>query len=125
MAPEADIGIQDILLTFSGSGNDVIRELDNRAKGAYDALETSGHLIVNSSFAYDPYRRISVGVQIDQNVLDGYVTTQLAQPGFLKMMRPQPIVIPMMKKCFSSYQLATVARNALLALTNVEFLPEH
>ncbi|HCV48268.1 MAG: hypothetical protein DBW69_05540 [PS1 clade bacterium] len=88
MAPEADIGIQNISLIFSGSGNQIIRELDNRAKGAYDALETSSHFIVNSSFAYDPYRRLSVGVQIDQNVFDGYVTTQLTQPGFLKMMRP-------------------------------------
>jgi len=88
MAPEADIGIQDISLSFSGSGIDVIRELDHRAKGAYDALENSGHLIVNSSFGFDPYRTISVGVQIDQNILDGYVSTQLAQPGFLKIMRP-------------------------------------
>ena len=93
MAPEADIGIQDISLSVSGSGNDIIRELDNRAKDAYDALETSGHLIVNSSFAYDPYRRISVRL---------------------------PIVILMMKKCFLSYRPATVARNALQALTNVE-----
>ncbi len=88
MAPEADIGIHDISLSFSGAGIDVIRELDNRAKGAYDALENSGHLIVNSSFGFDPYRRISVGGQIDQNILDDYVTTQLAQPGFLKIMRP-------------------------------------
>ena len=85
IAPEADIMRKDISLYLEATVNASITILDGRAKTAYDALETSEHFIINSSFAVDPYRFDAATTETQFN---GYVTTQLTTPIFSKIMTP-------------------------------------